>query len=359
MSNAAIQQQQPTGTDVLDAKDEQSLTQALRTGDRDTIEAIVQKLSGQLETLKNESFEETKNQTNSNAQKQQMKKKQQQRQKKRFTQSMGDNGIATPVVCAYCGTNLDDGPATSVSKANLANEIGYCCVNCESILSETATNATAGPLIHGGSDEDGYFDAPEEPSQKQQQQPEQKNTDCDKCGQPVGEEYVNVLGRRFHTTHFVCEDCGIPLYALGGYLQDPSGVEKFYCQRDFLQRFSVSCHACSVQITSGEMAVALGRTYHSDCFVCSICQSPFIGDVCYEHDGQPLCEWHWYIQNGLLCPECGGVIKNKCVYTRGKRYHQACAESKYGATACTLEEAHRQIKGTASSSATSSTVKVK
>ncbi|KAJ2022584.1 Transforming growth factor beta-1-induced transcript 1 protein, partial [Coemansia sp. S610] len=245
--------------------------------------------------------------------------------------------------------------------------IGYCCSNCEGILSVAAPEeqppVTAARAVHHDADSDPAFadgtaaaatDAhgalQGERALVAAEDGGQKSTgNCDQCHAPLGEEYVNVLGRRFHVTHFACEDCGIPLYALGGYLQAPHGGEKFYCQRDYLQRFSPSCHACSVQITSGEMAVALGRTYHSDCFVCSICQSPFIGDVCYEHDSQPLCEWHWYIQNGLLCAECGGIIKNQCVLTRGKKYHQVCAESKYGESAITIEEARRQLKAAKSS----------
>ncbi|KAJ1998937.1 hypothetical protein H4R26_005267, partial [Coemansia thaxteri] len=43
-------------SDVLDAEEEQSLAEALRTGDRETIESIVQRLTGQLESLKMESM---------------------------------------------------------------------------------------------------------------------------------------------------------------------------------------------------------------------------------------------------------------------------------------------------------------
>ncbi|KAJ2070415.1 hypothetical protein GGI09_009472, partial [Coemansia sp. S100] len=53
--------------------------------------------------------------------------------------------------------------------------------------------------------------------------------------------------------------------------------------------------------------------------------------------------------NGLLCTECGGIIKNQCVLTRGKKYHQVCAESKYGESAITIEEARRQLKAAKSS----------
>ncbi|KAJ1724277.1 Transforming growth factor beta-1-induced transcript 1 protein [Coemansia erecta] len=392
--------------------DAQPLAEALRAGDRETIEAIVHKLAGQLESLKMESqlasmprpaaasagplarvadessgsslghhrrlssIPNTTLASSSLARDSSDDLKQRDR-RKRATMAPGLLGFDAPkasLVCAYCGMSLDDG-SDMATKASLSSEIGYCCSNCEYILSfageadatssmkvatGTSTATAAGTPREGaipGSLQDGdaiSLNAVMNDSEDPHGYFEPMAQHCDVCNTPLGEEYVNVLGRRFHVTHFTCDDCNIPLYALGGYLQDPSGASKFYCQRDYLQRFSPSCHACSVQITSGEMVVALGRTYHSDCFVCSICQSPFIGDVCYEHDSQPLCEWHWYIQNGLLCTECGGIIKNQCVLTRGKKYHQACAESKYGESAITFDEARRQIKANASTSANTS-----
>ncbi|KAJ2663717.1 Transforming growth factor beta-1-induced transcript 1 protein [Coemansia sp. RSA 1200] len=402
------------------------LAEALRTGDRETIEAIVQKLTGQLESLKMESLLSSQiaalgiqgSNTSASAAggtptdaEERLRKRQSlflaaprgtsvfaaagesesasQDRKKRATVAIDlephiPSTATTDLVCAYCGTTLDDVPDTAMM-ATLNSEIGYCCSNCENILSLEASSdeQPMTPLPNSSFSASGSATVVDSDSHRVNLLASQVETDyvsldafnidndadaeyfdapsstnstksrglCDSCREPLGEEYVNVLGRRFHAMHFVCHDCSIPLYALGGYLQDPHGSEKFYCQRDYLQRFSPMCHACSVQITSGEMAVALGRTYHSDCFVCSICQSPFIGDVCFEHDSQPLCEWHWYIQNGLLCSECGGIIKNQCVLTRGKKYHQTCAEAKYGEPAVTFDEARRIIKSAKTSAA--------
>ncbi|KAJ1892773.1 Transforming growth factor beta-1-induced transcript 1 protein [Kickxella alabastrina] len=372
-------------------EDGQPLADALRTGDREAIEAIVCKLTGQLESLKMQSQMTERPRIASAGHLSRLTDEQFQHRRrlssvpgvfptsslardssdnlnlkdrrKRATMGPGLLGTETSMsslVCAYCGMSLDEG-SDMATKATLNSEIGYCCTSCENILSQAADGDTNSSLnVAMGTPTVGISAMRSAPGTLQDDAVSLKAVandnegaqgyfepavhQCDTCHTALGDEYVNVLGRRFHVTHFACEDCSIPLYALGGYLQDPLGSDKFYCQRDYLQRFSPSCHACSVQITSGEMAVALGRTYHSDCFVCSICQSPFIGDVCYEHDSQPLCEWHWYIQNGLLCTECGGIIKNQCVLTRGEKYHQNCAESKYGEPAITIDEARRQIK---------------
>ncbi|KAJ2704947.1 Transforming growth factor beta-1-induced transcript 1 protein [Coemansia spiralis] len=274
--------------------------------------------------------------------------------RKRMTMAFGVGGpeaaAAAGLACAYCNASLDDNLNTA-TKAALCGDIGYCCSNCEPILSPTPPGANDVPPAAAAdvayADEDLDDDDDEDGAGNGDQQ-----AVCETCHEPLGDEYVNILGRRFHVMHLVCDDCSMPLYALGGYLQDPNGGSKFYCQRDYLQRFSPACHACSVQITLGEMVVALGRTYHSECFVCSICQSPFAGDMCYEHNSQPLCEWHWYTQNGLLCSECGGIINNHCVLTRGKKYHQHCAETKYGESAVNIDEARRQVKAAKAAAAT-------
>ncbi|KAI8326256.1 hypothetical protein GQ54DRAFT_109794 [Martensiomyces pterosporus] len=316
------QQQGNTGQSV-------PLVDALRSGDREAVEAIVHKLSDQLETLKVESAmaaqesgppvirhadtavhrlvrEETpgarQRPLSTSVSTTSVHLEMTKRASLAFGPSVAETAMSGPV-CAYCGTLLDEGTETA-TKATLNSEIGYCCSNCEGILSviddeagDKGSLAASSLAAAGGApqldsdyvslnafniDDDAinYFESAIK-SESQSTSADSK-TLCDFCHSSLGE------GRRFHVTHFACEDCNIPLYALGGYLQDPMGGEKFYCQRDYLQRFSPICHACSVQITSGEMAIALGRTYHSDCFVCSICQSPFIGDVCYEHDGQPL-----------------------------------------------------------------------
>ncbi|KAJ1673455.1 Transforming growth factor beta-1-induced transcript 1 protein, partial [Spiromyces aspiralis] len=170
------------------------------------------------------------------------------------------------------------------------------------------------------------------------QQPDTMAAVCEVCRESLGEEYLSVHGCKFHVSHFVCHHCQIPLYALGGYFRDPNNGKRFYCQRDYLQRFSPRCQSCNMPITTGEMTVALGLKYHVECFVCTVCRSPFIGDVCYERDGKPLCEWHWHVQNGTLCAECGKSIHSRCVIVRNKKYHVDCVEALYNVKALSPDQ---------------------
>ncbi|OMJ16436.1 Paxillin-like protein [Smittium culicis] len=116
----------------------------------------------------------------------------------------------------------------------------------------------------------------------------------------------------------------IPLYTLGEYFVDPTDPNKYYCDRDYLQRFAHLCFKCELPITVSEMIVSLDRTYHPACFVCSDCQLPFEKDLCFEYKGYPLCERHWHNKNGTICPICDGIIKNKCVIFDGYKYHDDC-----------------------------------
>ncbi|KAJ1898148.1 hypothetical protein LPJ71_006218, partial [Coemansia sp. S17] len=187
-------------TDVLDSDDDQSLAEALRTGDRDTIEAIVQKLTGQLESLKMESISSSRaadfslrqaaatNQTRLNEHRRisslatAIKSATSdvedassmspaavaaaKNRRKRATVAVGllsgaETGIAT-VVCAYCGLPLDEGSETA-TKATLNSEIGYCCSNCEGILSVTAPDDQP-PLVAAAATQPFFHDADSDPA---------------------------------------------------------------------------------------------------------------------------------------------------------------------------------------------------
>ncbi|KAJ2727176.1 hypothetical protein GGI07_000060 [Coemansia sp. Benny D115] len=267
--------------------DGQPLADALRSGDRETIEAIVHRLTDQLELLKQESqmaglpplptssavLTGTTASSTSNMAKDtstdhvHMHRRRlssipgiasaksmarsstddlraTKDRRKRATMAPGLLGSEAPRVglfCAYCGMSLDEG-FDMATKATLSSEIGYCCSNCESILSSAIEGeddegsgllqaGAAGATTSGGLLLDGdsisinavVGDASEGTTRSvgtlQRQQV------CDVCHGDLGEEYVNVLGRRFHVTHFCCEDCNIPLYALGGYLQDPAAPD--------------------------------------------------------------------------------------------------------------------------------------
>lgn len=46
---------------------------------------------------------------------------------------------------------------------------------------------------------------------------------------------------------------------------------EYICTKDYQRLYGTQCDSCNQYIT-GEVVSALGRTYHPDCFVCSICK---------------------------------------------------------------------------------------
>ncbi|KAJ1989036.1 hypothetical protein H4R33_002206 [Dimargaris cristalligena] len=138
---------------------------------------------------------------------------------------------------------------------------------------------------------------------------------CDATIDP-NTEFLSVAGRKFHILHFICECCQQPL-APTGYL---CANGKYYCPTDYRALFATPCHACRVTIED-EQVTALGTHWHSACFVCTTCRSPFADDTFYEWRGKPYCERHWNTLRGSICGGCDRIIVGRYVALYGKFYH--------------------------------------
>ncbi|PVU99168.1 hypothetical protein BB559_000936 [Furculomyces boomerangus] len=205
-----------------------------------------------------------------------------------------ENNLYNYIECGFCQKIIE---IAQVKASNIdPKSIVYCCSECERKLTNIKKTAT----------------------------PNSDMNVCVECGQKVGKTFLNIYGFRYHTQHFVCYDCRLPLYTLGGYYCDPNNKRKFYCQRDYLQRFALTCNKCNLQITLGDMVTLLGKEYHSSCFTCTTCRLPFDNDVCFDYKNEPFCERHWHSKNGTICNVCDGIIKGKCVLIDGIKYHPDC-----------------------------------
>jgi len=141
---------------------------------------------------------------------------------------------------------------------------------------------------------------------------------CSACGEAVKQNLLNAFGMAWHKEHLACAICR------RNFLENAVPVVegndgKAYCQTDYLDRFAPKCAQCTKPI-QGECMNALGKQWHSTCFVCKTCEKPFTGTF-FEHEGFAYCEKHYYEEKGLICPECDRPIIGKCVRARDKRYH--------------------------------------
>ncbi|PVU98189.1 hypothetical protein BB561_000044 [Smittium simulii] len=207
-----------------------------------------------------------------------------------------------PSFCAFCKCAIVS--KTNLTKQQIYKDLAYTCTDCEQAIYKA--NLLAEPKTQKSS-----FRAQEHP-------------DCSACGHSLEKNYLNTLCDRYHTSHLVCYKCNIPLYNLGSCYRDPKNSKKFYCQRDYLLKFAPNCYKCKLQITQDDMITSLGQTYHATCFTCSVCNNIFGNDVCYEYNGEPLCERHWHAKNKTICKICDGVIKDKCIIIDNVKYHYDC-----------------------------------
>uniref|UniRef100_A0A671QJ57 Actin-binding LIM protein 3-like n=1 Tax=Sinocyclocheilus anshuiensis TaxID=1608454 RepID=A0A671QJ57_9TELE len=91
---------------------------------------------------------------------------------------------------------------------------------------------------------------------------------CFRCREVCRGEVVRVQHAHFHIKCFTCQVCGCDL-AHSGFFQK-SG--EYICTADYQRLYGTKCDSCG-DFISGEVVSALGRTYHPQCFVCSVCRN--------------------------------------------------------------------------------------
>uniref|UniRef100_I3JPM5 Actin binding LIM protein family, member 3 n=1 Tax=Oreochromis niloticus TaxID=8128 RepID=I3JPM5_ORENI len=146
---------------------------------------------------------------------------------------------------------------------------------------------------------------------------------CERCGEVCRGEVVRVKNTHFHVNCFTCKVCGCDLVHAGFFHH--SG--EYICTKDYQRLYGTQCDSCNQYIT-GEVVSALGRTYHPDCFVCSICKSPF-----------PIGDRVTFCGKKCVCQQCSlSLNSDKPVKVHGPSYCAGCGEEiKQGQSLLALE----------------------
>ncbi|BFU18662.1 LIM domain containing protein [Entamoeba histolytica HM-1:IMSS-B] len=142
---------------------------------------------------------------------------------------------------------------------------------------------------------------------------------CAECGQPLGPQRITALGRSYHPDHFVCKNCKKPLGTNPFHNVENSP----YCKDCFIAKFAKICARCGKPITTNCVS-ALGKTYHSECFVCTKCSKPFPTPSFFQKDGNPYCEECYKEECAAKCSNCGKPIIGPSLSALGKKYHPEC-----------------------------------
>ncbi|XP_036402394.1 actin-binding LIM protein 1-like isoform X2 [Megalops cyprinoides] len=156
---------------------------------------------------------------------------------------------------------------------------------------------------------------------------------CSKCGEPCKGEVLRVQSRHFHIKCFTCKVCGCDL-AQGGFFMKN---DDYLCALDYQRMHGTRCNGCG-DFVEGEVVTALGKTYHPNCFICSLCKRPFpAGDrvtfngkhcLC-QHCAEPMSPTPKDISASSNCAGCGRDIKNgQALLALERQWHLGCFKCK-------------------------------
>ncbi|TRY88785.1 hypothetical protein DNTS_015005 [Danionella cerebrum] len=146
-------------------------------------------------------------------------------------------------------------------------------------------------------------------------------TKCDSCGDFISGEVVSALGRTFHPQCFVCSVCRKP-FPIGDRVTF-SGKE-CVCQQCSLKLVNPNCAGCKEEIKQGQSLLALEKQWHVSCFRCQTCGLILTGEY-ISKDGIPYCESDYHAQFGIKCETCNRYISGRVLEAGGKQYHPTCA----------------------------------
>uniref|UniRef100_A0A8C6RJD0 Actin-binding LIM protein 1 n=1 Tax=Nannospalax galili TaxID=1026970 RepID=A0A8C6RJD0_NANGA len=156
---------------------------------------------------------------------------------------------------------------------------------------------------------------------------------CHKCGEPCKGEVLRVQTKHFHIKCFTCKVCGCDLAQGGFFIKNG----EYLCTLDYQRMYGTRCHGCG-EFVEGEVVTALGKTYHPNCFACTICKRPFPPgdrvtfngrDCLCQLCAQPMSSSPKEDSCSSNCAGCGRDIKNgQALLALDKQWHLGCFKCK-------------------------------
>ncbi|XP_019515636.1 PREDICTED: actin-binding LIM protein 1 [Hipposideros armiger] len=156
---------------------------------------------------------------------------------------------------------------------------------------------------------------------------------CHKCGEPCKGEVLRVQTKHFHIKCFTCKVCGCDLAQGGFFIKNG----EYLCTLDYQRMYGTRCHGCG-EFVEGEVVTALGKTYHPNCFACTICKRPFPPgdrvtfngrDCLCQLCAQPMSSSPKEASCSSNCAGCGRDIKNgQALLALEKQWHLGCFKCK-------------------------------
>ncbi|KAF9134073.1 hypothetical protein BGW39_008146 [Mortierella sp. 14UC] len=148
---------------------------------------------------------------------------------------------------------------------------------------------------------------------------------CASCDKPISGTMITAMGKRWHSDHFICTVCDLNLEHVQFFHKDG----KPYCHFDYHDKFSPKCGHCDTPIEN-ECLTALGKSWHPGHFFCRECGDPFEEDGYMVHDGFPYCEKDYLRLFAPKCSGCQDAIQGDFISALKGKWHRDC----FGCTVC-------------------------
>uniref|UniRef100_A0A2D4F0C5 Actin-binding LIM protein 1 n=1 Tax=Micrurus corallinus TaxID=54390 RepID=A0A2D4F0C5_MICCO len=165
---------------------------------------------------------------------------------------------------------------------------------------------------------------------------------CHKCGEQCKGEVLRVQAKHFHIKCFTCKVCGCDLAQGGFFIKNGD----YLCTVDYQRMYGTRCNGCG-EFVEGEVVTALGKTYHPNCFACTMCKHPFPPgdrvtfngrDCLCQMCAQPMAPSPKELATSSSCAGCGRDIKNgQALLALDKQWHLGCFKCKACAKVLTGE----------------------
>ncbi|XP_025022791.1 actin-binding LIM protein 1 isoform X13 [Python bivittatus] len=165
---------------------------------------------------------------------------------------------------------------------------------------------------------------------------------CHKCGEQCKGEVLRVQAKHFHIKCFTCKVCGCDLAQGGFFIKNG----EYLCTVDYQRMYGTRCNGCG-EFVEGEVVTALGKTYHPNCFACTMCKRPFPPgdrvtfngrDCLCQMCAQPMASSPKELSSSSNCAGCGRDIKNgQALLALDKQWHLGCFKCKACAKVLTGE----------------------
>jgi hypothetical protein len=138
----------------------------------------------------------------------------------------------------------------------------------------------------------------------------------------VNEEIIIFDKNNYHKDCFNCNECHKSLVDEKNLQKHNS---KACCIECFNKHFAERCCECSEPICNGKSTGYNGKSYHFDCFRCSLCNKVISGGEFAEHDSKRCCVECYDQHFSIKCCKCLKIILNgQYINYNDKMFHPNC-----------------------------------